>query len=158
MMKTSLETLCRELVIPLSVARSLSDFPTLSPYCGTPISRETLPRQRARSINTVTTEELLEPDPDATALYRTVQASRTPQALIETSEASEATPVPARPTAVGNTAHKRQISEAIASDERPHAPGEEQEHPEAEAQGAGLQGGRKSGRAPQAQVAQLADK
>jgi hypothetical protein len=69
--------------------------------------RETLPRQRARSINTVTTKELLEPNSDNIELYRAIQASRTPQALIETSEASEATPVPARPTAVANTAHKR---------------------------------------------------
>jgi hypothetical protein len=37
-------------------------------------------------------------------------------------------------TAVPNTAHERQISQAIPTNERPNAPGEEQEDPEAQAQ------------------------
>jgi hypothetical protein len=50
--------------------------------------------------------------------------------------------------------HKRQISQAIPSNERPNAPGEEQENPEAQAQEdpqedpqAGMEGTRKSTRA-----------
>jgi hypothetical protein len=51
-------------------------------------------------------------------------------------------------TAVPNTAHKRQISEAVPRDERPNAPGEEQEDPEAEAQKDPQEAGtRKSSRA-----------
>jgi len=45
-----------------------------------------------------------------------------------------------------STAHKRQISQAIPSNERPNAPDEEQEDPEAEAQGEGSEGTRKSAR------------
>jgi hypothetical protein len=65
-------------------------------------------------------------------------------------EPSEATPILTRPTAITSTAHKRQISEAIANNERPNTPGENQEDPEAEVEAeaeAGLQGTRKSGRA-----------
>ena len=86
-------------------------------------------------------------------LYRAIQASRISQALIETSEASEATPLPARLTTGGNTAHKRQISEAITSNKRPNASEEEQEDPKAEAQGAGLQGWSQEWPCAQAQVA-----
>lgn len=50
-------------------------------------------------------------------------------------------------TAVPNTAHKRQISKAIPSNERPNAPEEEQEDPKAEAQGEGSEGTGKSTRA-----------
>jgi hypothetical protein len=89
---------------------------------------------------------LLEPDPDALELYRSIQASRTPQALIEPLEASEATPVPAKP--VTNTAHKRQISQAIPRDERTNAP--EDEQAQAQALGdpqEGQEASRRSGRA-----------
>ena len=53
-------------------------------------------------------------------------------------------PATAITTPVSNTAHKRQISQAIPSNERPNAPGEEQEDPEALDPQAGTEGPRKS--------------
>jgi hypothetical protein len=93
---------------------------------------ETLPRQRERSINTITTDELLEPDPEALKLYQSIQASRTPQALMEP---SEATPVPAKP--VTNTL-KRQLEDEQAQDEQAQPQGQALGEP---------QESRKSGRA-----------
>jgi hypothetical protein len=50
---------------------------------------------------------------DIKLVYGRIEALQAPPAV---SEPSEATPVPAKPTA--NTGHKRQISEAIPSNER----------------------------------------
>jgi hypothetical protein len=73
---------------------------------------------------------------DTTALiYESiVDRAETLQTPSEGIKPSKITFVPARPTAVVNTAHKRQISQAIPSDERPNAPKEEQEDPEAQTQ------------------------
>ena len=107
-----------------------------------------LPRERARSVHTIATESIFTDPVDDPYLLGLQATARARQAALEAPpaavEPSEATPIPARPTAIASTAHKRQISEAIASNERPNAPGEKQEDPEAEA---GLQDTRKSGRA-----------
>jgi len=83
-------------------------------------TEQPLPRERARSTHTIATESIFadpEDDPYLMGLQATVRARQAaleapPQAV----EPSEATSIPARPTL--NVGHKRQISEAIPSNER----------------------------------------
>ena len=81
---------------------------------------EPLPPHRARSVNTISTDELLEPTMETDEYFLGLQATARARAALEappeTSEASEATPVPTRSAA--DSGHKRQISEAIPSNER----------------------------------------